>query len=253
MRVLRTAAPPPGWEDDYARDGFYVIKDALTDEARDAIVREIMEEPRTVDLLARRRAGDAKANAMTLRPWDTMCDHPGETAQDGLLDAPLVQRMLQHAMGPRYTFCHSGFSVRCPGNSGAGMHQDFAYGPKPYSSPEHSPESKLAVVQILYYPKGFKMGDNHLRVVPGSHKISAFRPELEGPGLKRGGDHETTLKDTFGLAALGKWVYVFSYTILMRGSYPPVALHGCDAELELPPGSMVFLNGARCALNWCLI
>ena len=43
--------------------------------------------------------------------------------------------MLAHAMGPQYTFCHSGFSVRCPGNEGAAFHQDFAYGPAPYSSP----------------------------------------------------------------------------------------------------------------------
>ena len=57
-----------------------------------------------------------------------------------------------------------------------------------------------------------------VRIVPGSHKISAFVPELEGPGLERGGDHEATLERVFGLAPL---------------------------ELELPPGSMVFLNG-RC-------
>ena len=136
-----------------------------------------------------------------------MCDRPGETAQDGLLDAPLVKVMLRHAMsGSRYTFCHSGFSVRCPGNLGTPMHQDFAYGPKPYSSPEHSPDSKLAVVQILYYPGGFKMGDNHLRVMPGSHKISAFSPELEGPELQRGGDHETTLKEVFELSPIGNTI-----------------------------------------------
>ena len=58
--------------------------------------------------------------------------------------------MLAHAMGPQYTFCHSGFSVRCPGNDGSPFHQDFAYGPAPYSSTEHSPTSDLAVVQILY-------------------------------------------------------------------------------------------------------
>ena len=125
MRVLRADEPPPGWEEDYARDGFYAIEDALTDEAQEAVVREIMEEPRTTDLLARYRAGGEGApSEMTLRPWDTMCDRPGETVQDGLLDAPLVQSMLRHAMGgPRYTFCHSGFSVRCPGNTGTGMHQ----------------------------------------------------------------------------------------------------------------------------------
>ena len=41
-------------------------------------------------------------------------------------------------------------AVRCPGNDGSPFHQDFAYGPAPYSSPEHSPTSDLAVVQILY-------------------------------------------------------------------------------------------------------
>ena len=67
------------------------------------------------------------------------------------------------------------------------------------------PDSNLAVVQILYYPTGFKMGDNHLRVMPGSHQISAFRPELEGPELQCRGDrdHETTLKEVFGLSTLG--------------------------------------------------
>ena len=134
--------------------------------------------------------------------------------------------MLAHAMGPRYTFCHSGFSVRCPGNDGSPFHQDFAYGPAPYSSPEHSPTSDLAVVQILYYPSGFKRGDNHLRVMPGSHKISAFVPELEGPELQRGSDHETALIDIYGLTPL---------------------------ELELPPGSMVRPNPPpapqRCTLR----
>ena len=57
MRVLRSDVPPSGWEEDYARDGFYVIEDALTDQARDAIIREILDEPRTVDLLARYRGG----------------------------------------------------------------------------------------------------------------------------------------------------------------------------------------------------
>eukprot|EP01052_Picozoa_sp_SAG31_P015919 SAG31_NODE_1037_length_10221_cov_4.564019_4_plen_150_part_00 len=57
-----------------------------------------------------------------------------------------------------------------------------------------------------------------MRVVPGSHKISAFLPQLEGPTLKRGSDHESALAANFGLQAL---------------------------ELELSAGSMVFLNG-RC-------
>ena len=77
LRVLRAEAPPPNWEADYARDGFYVIPDALTDAGRDAVVTEIMEEPRTEDLLARWPAGEEGApSAMTLRPWDTMCDQP---------------------------------------------------------------------------------------------------------------------------------------------------------------------------------
>ena len=70
-------------------------------------------------------------------------------------------------------------------------------------------------------PSGFKRGDNHLRVMPGSHKISAFVPELEGPELQRGSDHETALIDTFGLTPL---------------------------ELELPPGSMARPNPSRAAL-----
>jgi hypothetical protein len=109
MRVLRADAPPVGWEAQYARDGFYVIPDGLTDGARDAIVCEIHADPRTNDLLERHRAGGEDApDTMTLRPWDTMCDRPGETVQDALLDAPLVRSMLEHAMsGRRYAMARA--------------------------------------------------------------------------------------------------------------------------------------------------
>eukprot|EP01052_Picozoa_sp_SAG31_P015920 SAG31_NODE_1037_length_10221_cov_4.564019_5_plen_238_part_00 len=125
IRVLREDSPPEGWKSAYARDGFYVIADALTDSARAAITREVMGDPRTADLLQRRALGGTGVQQqMTVRPWDTMCNCPGQTVQDGLLDAPLIQGMLKHAMGgPFYSFCHAGFSIRCPGDSGSPVHQ----------------------------------------------------------------------------------------------------------------------------------
>jgi hypothetical protein len=218
MDVLRLRAPPQGWLDDYRRDGFYALPDALTARGREALAAEVMNDPRTADMLAQLEQPDSRTQ-MTLRPWDTMCDRPGETAQDALLDAPLIRAMLGEVMGTAYTFCHSGFSLRCPGAPTTPMHQDFAYGPAPYSAPEHSPKSPYSVVQILYYPTGFTRGDTHLRVMPGSHEVSAFDERLEGHALSRGSEHETALTTApFDLAPL---------------------------ELELPPGSFVFLNG-RC-------
>ena len=151
MDVLKLSSPPAGWLEQYHRDGFYVVPGALTELGRAALTQEVMREPRTLEMLARLDEGHPDAAAqMTVRPWDTMCDRPGETAQDALLDAPLVRAMLAEVMGPLYTFCHSGFSLRTPGAHAATMHQDFAYGPAPYSAPYHSPESPYSVVQILY-------------------------------------------------------------------------------------------------------
>ena len=215
MQVLRGTRPPQGWLEQYERDGYFVVEDAMTVEGREALVREVITDPRSAAML--QQVLPEKDRQMTVRPWDTMCEDP-KTAQDALLDAPLVRAMLSEVMGPQYTFCHSGFSIRTPGASSTPMHQDFAYGPAPYASPGHSPASDLAVVQILYYPTGFKQGDAHLRVIPGSNKISAFDPRLEGPELKRGSHFEAVLHQEFGLAPL---------------------------ELGLQPGSFVFLNG-RC-------
>ncbi len=64
---------------------------------------------------------------------------------------------------------------------------------------------------MLYYPNGFTRGDRNLSVIPGSHRVSPT-PDV------------TVEK-------------------LLAGEYDGVAGRPLKAEaLELPPGSMIFLN-----------
>jgi hypothetical protein len=195
-----------GWEADFRRDGFAVFEAALSPAARAALADEILQSEASAAAFAAGGAGYSSERGAGA------IDHCGPYA-DALLDAPLIQELLGRVFeGGRYEVCHTTYSARPPGRKGGGLHQDFAFGPSPWCEP--GAEARYQSISLFVYPLGFARGDGHLRVVPGSCRVSAF-DLLAGP----------TLADTLGQPEL---VERFR------------SRHGlAPRELELPPGSFL--------------
>jgi hypothetical protein len=80
-----------------------------------------------------------------------------------------------------------------------------------HQNPVNLAEREKGYIQVLYYPNGFTRGDRSLSVIPGSHRVSPS-PDVTPEALLRGDFN----------ARAGRELAV--------------------VDLELPPGSMVYLN-----------
>ena len=132
-----------------------------------------------------------------------------DKAREGLIDAPLITSLLQTIIGSQYHFCHSALKLTGQGSRAIPLHQDHHHWF--HENKINLKEREKYYIQILYYPNGFKQGDSHLFVVPGSHLIFPLKevtPErlLSGEFDKKTG---RALKEN---------------------------------HLEVPPGSMIFIN-----------
>lgn len=126
-----------------------------------------------------------------------------------LFDAPLVTSLLTATIGPAVHFCHSSLHISLRGAPSIKFHQDHHHWR--HGNPVNLAEREKWYVQMLYYPNGFQRGDAGLRVIPGSHRVSPT-------------------EDVTPARLLG-------------GAYDAQAGRRLEAvDLELPPGSMVFLN-----------
>jgi hypothetical protein len=190
-------------------DGFIAYPDVLTDEARHGLTDEILRCHAVADFLdtSQRNGEDSSELSFVEKPWN----EKGRWAQ-GLFDAPLVSALLRASLGQRYHFCHSSIHIGLPGAGPVPFHQD--------NSPIDPRDRSKSYMQMLYYPNGFSRGDGSLWVIPGSHRIANF-----GEYAPYGPPHE--LVDA---------AFLNERYIDQTGR----ALH--EEELELPPGSMVFLD-----------
>jgi phytanoyl-CoA dioxygenase PhyH len=191
----------------FHRDGYIAFPEIFTATALAGLIEEIhAQEPVKGFLAMSEEERRARGNPLVyfVRPWNDR-----GTWSDRLIDAPLVTALLRATVGPEYHFCHSSMNLALRGAARIGFHQDHHHWF--HQNPVNLAEREKAYIQVLYYPNGFSRGDRSLSVIPGSHHVSPT-PDATPEALLRG---ECNAQAGRELAAV---------------------------DLELPPGSMVYLN-----------
>jgi len=204
--IFRITAPSPDDLAAFHEDGYVAFPAVLSDAGLAGLTDEILRHQAVAAYLAK---SPAKRDSLRLshRNWDDK-----EFWSDQLIDAPLVKSLLQALDSEGFHFCHSTLHLSLPGAGGIGFHQDHHHWK--HDNPINIAERQRWYIQMLYYPNGFTRGDASLSVIAGSHRIGetpAVTPEK-----------------------------------LLGGEYDDEAGRPLEERaLELPAGSMVFLN-ARC-------
>lgn len=209
-RIFRIDAPSAKDLATFHEDGYVAFRGALTDEGRQGLAEEILRCEQVVPFLRmtdEERGRLGKPHQMSVRPWNDKGPW-----SDQLFDAPLVRALLRATIGEAYHFCHSTLRVSLRGAGGLGFHQD--------NQPVNLAERQKWYIQMLYYPTGFRLGDAGLSVIPGSHRIADWGEH--GPYGPKGD------------------VVTPEFLTEKYGKQAGRALQA--VELELPPGSVVFLN-----------
>ncbi|MEE2658716.1 MAG: hypothetical protein VX733_09455 [Candidatus Latescibacterota bacterium] len=187
----------------FHRDGFIVYPDVCTDEAREGLIEEVLSYDPVAELL-NSATKSADGQYFFERPWNNR--GPWGHA---LIDAPFVQALLRATVKNPIQFCHSALNVALRGVDRVRYHMDHHHWV--HENPVNIAERDGYYIQILYYPNGFRCGDRSLSIIPGSHKVaptSVVTPER-----------------------------------LLSGDYDEEAGRRLEERaLELPPGSMVYLN-----------
>lgn len=189
----------------FHNDGYIAFSDILTDASREGLIREIVEQSEVQEFLRlSEQEPETRAKVHFVRPWDNR-----GYWSDRLIDAPLVTALLQATVGHDYHFCHSSFNIALRGAERVPLHQDHHHWF--HTNPINLAEREKKYIQILYYPNGFTQGDRSLSVIPGSHRVS---PTKEATPAR-----------------------------ILAGEYDDEAGRALQlVPLELPPGSMVYLN-----------
>ena len=205
--IFRIDAPSPEDIDAFHRDGYVAIPNVFTEEGLSGLTDEILHidgAREFLHALDEEQGKPSKPSAYFVRPWNDR----GPWA-DQLIDAPLVTALLQATIGPDYHFCHSALNIAPRGAGRVGFHQDHHHWR--HDHPINLAERGKWYIQILYYPNGFTRRDRSLSVIPGSHRV----PPTEGVTPEK----------------------------LLSGEFDGVAGRELAVRhLELPPGSMVYLN-----------
>jgi hypothetical protein len=191
----------------FHRDGYLAFPEIFTETALAALIEEVHADESVQAFLAmpeEERRAPGSPLVYFMRPWNDR-----GYWSDRLIDAPLVTALLRATIGPEYHFCHSSMNLALRGADRLGFHQDHHHWFHQY--PVNLAEREKGYIQVLYYPNGFTRGDRSLSVIPGSHRVSPT-PDVTPAALLGG---EFNAQAGRELAAV---------------------------ELELPPGSMVYLN-----------
>ena len=205
LPVLRRETCTPEELASFRLDGYAAFRDILTDEGRDGLTREIIEKEEIREFIqSAEREPDRQSKVHFVRPWNDRGDW-----SDRLIDAPLVTALLKATLGRDYHFCHSSFNVALRGAERVPFHQDHHHWF--HSNPVNLAEREKGYIQILYYPNGFARGDRSLSVIPGSHRVSPT-PDVTPERLLAGEFDEEAGR--------------------------PLR----QVDLDLPPGSMIYLN-----------
>ena len=205
--IFRIDAPSSEDLDAFHRDGYIVFPEVFTDTGLAGLIDEVLHYDPVEEFLRSlddERNEEDNKKVYFIRPWNDR----GKWS-DQLIDAPLVTALLHATIGPDYHFCHSAMNVAARGAKPLGFHMDHHHWY--HSNPVNLAERDKWYIQILYYPNGFTRGDRNLAVIPGSHRVvptEDVTPEK-----------------------------------LLAGEFNDQAGRELAAKrLELPPGSMVYLN-----------
>lgn len=205
--IFQIEAPAAADLDAFYRDGYVAFPGIFTQEGIDGLMQECVSHPQIVDFLGKseeERSTLPQPYQLLVRDWN----NKGYWS-DQLFDAPLVKALLRAVIGAQYHFCHSTLHVSLRGTPPLHFHQDHHHWK--HENPINIAERERWYIQMLYYPNGFTRGDRSLAVIPGSHRV----PPTSDVTLDK----------------------------MLVGTHDRIAGRTLKVEqLELPPGSMVFLN-----------
>ncbi len=207
--------PGPSEEDirSFHSDGYIAFPDVFTDHARDSLIREIEGLDQVREFVGQLQANRGEPKAYFIRPWNDRGPY-----SDQLIDDPFITALLKATIGEEYHFCHSALNIAPRGIGPIRYHQDHHHWK--HENPVNFAERDRYYVQILYYLNGFTVGDRNLKVIPGSHRIAPT--EDAAP--------DRSFPDEFP-------------NRLLAGEFDAEAGRPLrEKRLELPPGSMVFIN-----------
>ena len=207
--LFRLKAPSPIDLNAFHHDGYITYPDIFTDEARETLIDEILHLDSVhtyLDALDERATATSpdEPRSYFVRPWNDR-----GPCGDRLIDDPFVIALLNATIGPEYHFCHSALNLAPRGIGPIHFHQDHHHWK--HENPINLAERDKYYIQILYYPNGFTAGDRSLKVIPGSHQVAPTQDATPERMLAAKCDAEAGRK----LEA---------------------------KQLDLPPGSMVYIN-----------
>ena len=211
--LFRLPGPSKTDLDSFHDDGYIAFPDIFTDQARECLIREIegLGPVRAYIDQLQNISDDPKP--FFIRPWNDRGPY-----SDRLIDDPFITALLTATIGPEYHFCHSALNVAPRGIGPLRYHQDHHHWK--HENAINLAERDKYYVQILYYLNGFTLGDRNLKVIPGSHLIS---PTEDASPDRQAAD-------------------AFPHRLL-AGEFDAQAGRPLrEKRLELPPGSMVYIN-----------
>ena len=207
--------PGPSQEEirSFHDDGYIAFPDVFTDHARESLIKEIEGLDQVREFVGQIQAERGEPKAYFIRPWNDRGPY-----SDQLIDDPFITALLTATIGEAYHFCHSALNIAPRGIGPIRYHQDHHHWK--HENPVNFAERDRYYVQILYYLNGFTVGDRNLKVIPGSHRIAPT--EDAAP--------DRAFPDEFP-------------SRLLAGEFDGEAGRPLrEKRLELPPGSMVYIN-----------
>ena len=203
--LFRLSTPSNQDIESFHNDGYIAYPDIFTDDGREGLIEEITQqfEP-TRQYIEALENGEKPGRSYFIRPWNERREY-----SDRLIDDPFITALLRATIGDAYHFCHSAMNIAPRGIGPVQFHQDHHHWK--HENPVNLAERDNYYIQILYYPNGFTQGDRNLKVIPGSHKVAPT--------------HEATPER------------------MLAGEYDDEAGQKLEEkQLDLPPGSMVYIN-----------
>ncbi len=211
--LFRLPGPSEADIESFHNDGYIAFPDVFTDQARESLIGEIEGLERVREYVGQLQSMSGEPKAFFIRPWNDRGPY-----SDQLIDDPFINALLTATIGSNYHFCHSALNVAPRGIGPLRYHQDHHHWK--HENPVNLAERDKYYVQILYYLNGFTLGDRNLKVIPGSHRIAPT--EDAAPDRARASEFPSRLLAGEFDAEAGR---------LLR-----------EKRLELPPGSMVYIN-----------
>lgn len=211
--LFRLPGPSEADVESFHNDGYIAFPDVFTDQAREALISEIEGIEQVREYVSQLNKGSGEPKSYFIRPWNDRGPY-----SDQLIDDPFITAVLTATIGRDYHFCHSALNIAPRGIGPLRYHQDHHHWK--HENPVNLAERDKYYVQILYYLNGFTPGDRNLKVIPGSHRIAPT--EDAAPDRARASEFPSRL---------------------LAGEFDAEAGRPLrEKRLELPPGSMVYIN-----------